>query len=107
MYTPVRPHGAGQLACRDSRPCPPAAAAPADDGVDGLFDARQTAGGREREETGRSWPGGHARGGGLACWTEPGGRAGGGGALVKNLGTADSGGHSRIFVKEGVRNTLI
>ena len=28
-------------------------------------------------------------------------------ALLKNLGLAVSGGHSRIFMEEGVRNTLI
>ena len=28
-------------------------------------------------------------------------------ALLKNLGPADSGGHSTIFMEEGVRNTLI
>ena len=28
-------------------------------------------------------------------------------ALLKNLGLAVSGGHSRIFMEQGVRNTLI
>ena len=28
-------------------------------------------------------------------------------ALLKNLGPTDSGGHYRIFIKEGLRNTLI
>ena len=72
MYTPVRPPGAGRPACHDGRPCPAVAAPARRRSRRTLRGGARREEGREREETGCSWPGagGHARGG--LAWTEPG-----------------------------------